>query len=106
MIYGCFCLFVFFHPFFKFTLVITNSHILNGSTSRWRSVKGDVPKGSTSGSVLFSIFNDNIGREVDQQLLKFADHKLNGETDTVERRDAIQWDTEMCSFEPSEVYQG
>lgn len=48
-----------------------------------------------SGSVLFSIFNDNVGRGIEHNLHKFADHKLSGEIDMVERRDAIQWDLDV-----------
>ena len=46
---------------------------LNGHRSGWTEVRSGVPQGSVLGSLLFTIFNDDIDEEALFEICKFAD---------------------------------
>jgi len=63
---------------------------VNGSMSRWRTVRSGVPQGLVLGPVLFDIFVSNTNSGTECTLSKFSNNtKLCGMVDMLEGRDGI-----------------
>ena len=67
--------------------------LINGTFSNWGEVTSGVLQGSVLDPVLFNIFINDMDKEVQGTLIKFADDtKLGGIANTLEDRNKLQSD--------------
>ena len=65
----------------------------NRIKSSWLPITSDAPQGSILGPILFNICIDDLDKEIECNLSKFAENiKLSSEVNTLEGRETIQRD--------------
>ena len=67
--------------------------VINGNFSSWAEVKSGVPQGSVLGPILFIIFINDLGENIINRILKFADDtKSYGRVDSQNEVQGLQRD--------------